>query len=171
MPQAIRWKKNVTTLLPFLISAMIILGFPGGSEVKAAACFCLQCKRPGFHPWVGKIPWRRKWQPTPVLLPGKSHWRRSLVGYSPQGRKESDTTERLHFHFHVCVHSAIQSCPALRPHGLVPWTYYVCSLIYINIRNKIYYLGRGYFCWKGEINTTVTISDLLIKNKKNKSFS
>ena len=45
-------------------------------------------------------PWRRKWQPTPVFLPGESHGRRSLVGYSPQGRKKSDTTERLHFHFH-----------------------------------------------------------------------
>ena len=43
--------------------------------------------------------WRRQWQPTPVLLPGKSHGRRNLVGYSPWGRKESDTTERLHFHF------------------------------------------------------------------------
>ena len=43
--------------------------------------------------------WRRKWQPTTVLLPGKSHGWRSLVGYSPWGRKESDTTERLHFHF------------------------------------------------------------------------
>ena len=53
----------------------------------------------GFNPWVGKIPRRRKWQPTPVLLSGKSHGRRSLVGYSPWGRKESDTTERLHFHF------------------------------------------------------------------------
>ena len=41
--------------------------------------------------------WRRKWQPTPVLLPGKSHGPRSLVGYSPWGRKESDTTEQLHF--------------------------------------------------------------------------
>ena len=60
---------------------------------------CLQCGRPGFDPWVGKIPWRRKWQSTPVLLPGKSHGQRSLVGYSPWGRKESDTTERLHFHF------------------------------------------------------------------------
>ena len=47
--------------------------------------------------WVGKIPWRRKWQPTPVLLPRKFHGWRSLVGYSPWGRKESDTTERLHF--------------------------------------------------------------------------
>ena len=40
--------------------------------------------------------WRRKWQPTPVLLPRKSHGCKSLVGYSPWGRKESDTTERLH---------------------------------------------------------------------------
>ena len=44
-----------------------------------------------------KIPWRRKWQPTPALLPGESHGRRSLVGYSPWGCKESDTTEQLHF--------------------------------------------------------------------------
>ena len=51
----------------------------------------------GFHPWVRKIPWRRKWQPTPVLLPGESHGGRSLVGYSPWGCKDSDTTERLHF--------------------------------------------------------------------------
>ena len=53
--------------------------------------------RPWFDPWVGKISWRRKWQPTPVLLPGKVHGLRSLVGYSPWDRKESDTTERLHF--------------------------------------------------------------------------
>ena len=45
----------------------------------------------------GGLPWRRKWQPGPVLLPGKSHGRRSLVGHNSWGRKESDTTERLHF--------------------------------------------------------------------------
>ena len=56
---------------------------------------CLQCRRPGFDPWVGKIPWRRKWQPTPVSLPGKSHGQRSLVGCSPRGCKESGTTEWL----------------------------------------------------------------------------
>ena len=56
----------------------------------------LQCGRLGFDPWVGKILWRRKWQPTPVLLPGKSHGQRSMVGsYSPWGRKESDMTEQL----------------------------------------------------------------------------
>ena len=56
-----------------------------------------QCKRYGFHPWVGKIPWRRKWQPTPVFLSGESHGHRSLVDYSPWGHKELDTTEQLSF--------------------------------------------------------------------------
>ena len=58
---------------------------------------CPQWGRPGFNPWVGKIPWRRKWQPTAVFLPGKFHGLRSLVGYSPWGQKESDTTQWLHF--------------------------------------------------------------------------
>ena len=52
---------------------------------------CLQCKshrKHGFDPWVGKIPWSRKQQPTPILLPGKSHGQRSLAGYSPCGCKE-----------------------------------------------------------------------------------
>ena len=49
----------------------------------------------GFYLWVGKIPWRRKWQPTPVSLPGKSHGQRSLVGCSPWGCKELGTTEQL----------------------------------------------------------------------------
>ena len=52
-----------------------------------------------FNPWVRKIPRRRQWHATPVLLPGKSHGWRSLVGCSPWGHTESDTTEQLHFHF------------------------------------------------------------------------
>ena len=47
------------------------------------------------EPWVGKTPWRRAWQPTPVFLAGKSHGQRSLTGYTPEGCKEWDTTERL----------------------------------------------------------------------------
>ena len=57
----------------------------------------------GSIPVSGKIPWRRAWQPTPVFLPGESYGQRSLVGYSPWGRKESDMTERLHFHFHLNI--------------------------------------------------------------------
>ena len=60
--------------------------------VKNSAC---QCRRPWFNPWVGKIPWRRKWQPTPVFLPREFEGQRSLVGYGPWGLKESDTTEQL----------------------------------------------------------------------------
>ena len=68
--------------------------FPGGSDGKSV---CLQCGRPGFDPWVRKIPWRRKWQPSSVLLPGKSHGQKNLVGYNPWCHKESDTSEWLHF--------------------------------------------------------------------------
>ena len=68
----------------------VLLRFPWWLRESSV---CLRCRRPGFDPWVGKIPWRRKWQPTPVLLPGKSHGQRSLVGYSPWGHEESDTTE------------------------------------------------------------------------------
>ena len=56
---------------------------------------CRRQRRHGFSPWVGKIPWRRAWQPTPGFLPAKSHGQRSLVGYSPWGYKELDTTEWL----------------------------------------------------------------------------
>ena len=57
-----------------------------------------------FHLTMIIVEWRRQWHPTPVLLPGKSHGWRSLVGCSPWGREESDTTERLHFHFSLsCI--------------------------------------------------------------------
>jgi len=75
------------------------MDFPGGSDGKASVY------NVGY---LGSIPWRRKWQSTPVLLPGKSHGQRSLVGYSPWGRKESDTTEQLHFHFH-CVYNTLKA--------------------------------------------------------------
>ena len=68
------------------------LGFPGGLDGKESTC---QCRRPGFDPWVGKIPWRREWQPAPVFLPGESHGQKSVAGYHSRGLKESDTTERL----------------------------------------------------------------------------
>ena len=89
---AIKRFKDLLIDHPENIYALFSWGFSGGSP---------QCGRPGFDPWVGKIPWRRKWQPTPVFLPGESHGRRSLVDYSPWGCKESDTTEWLHFHFPV----------------------------------------------------------------------
>ena len=72
---------------------LLYIGFPSGTSGKESACQCRRCKRSWFDPWVGKIPWRRAWQPTPVFLPGKSHGQRSLAGCSPQGHKELDMTE------------------------------------------------------------------------------
>ena len=72
-----------------------LICFPGGASDKEPSCQCRRCRRPRFDPSVGKILWRREWQPTPVFLPEESHGQRSLVGYSPWCHKESDTTERL----------------------------------------------------------------------------
>ena len=71
-------------------------GFPGGLDSKTPAW---NERDLGSISGLGKIPWKRQWQPTPAFLPGKSHGQRSLVGYSPWGHKELDMTKRLHFHF------------------------------------------------------------------------
>ena len=68
------------------------------SQVHSGEEPTCQCRRHEFSPWVGKIPWRRAWQPTSVFLPGNLHEEGSLAGYSPLGRRESDTTERLNTH-------------------------------------------------------------------------
>ena len=78
--------------------------FNNGSKIFKNACSTLlvtqRLKQFFWHQYFSDfLSWRRKWQPTPVLLPGESHGGRGLVGYSPWGHKELDTTERLHFHF------------------------------------------------------------------------
>ena len=60
-----------------------ITAFNGGPVVIESPCQCKRCKRRLWDPWAGKIPWSRKWQPTPEFLSGKYHWQRSLAGYSP----------------------------------------------------------------------------------------
>ena len=77
----------------------------------------LQCGRPGFSPWVRKIPWRRKWQPTPVLLPGKSHGRSSLWGCSPWGCQESARLSDFTFTF--IQHIFSYCIPVLRYRGFL----------------------------------------------------
>ena len=71
---------------------------PWGHSGKESACQCMRC---GLDHWVGKICWRRKWEPNPVFLPGISHEQRSLMGYNPRVAKELDTTE--HTHTRVCI--------------------------------------------------------------------
>ena len=73
-----------------------VLGLPRWHSGKESACQCRSHRRHGFNPWVGKIPWRRGWQPTPVFLPGESHGQRGLAGYSPWDCKELSMTEHTH---------------------------------------------------------------------------
>ena len=85
--------------------------------------------------------WRRKWQPTPVLLPGKSHGRKSLVGCSPRGRSESGTTERLHFHISLsCIgggHGNPLQCSCLEnPRDGGAWWAAVCGVTQSRTRLK-----------------------------------
>ena len=74
----LNYRISLTSLLPV---------DPGGTSGKEPDCQCRRCKRCTFDLWVGKIPWRRAWQPPPVLLPGESQGQRSLAGYIPQGHK------------------------------------------------------------------------------------
>ena len=82
----VNWQKLTYSLL----LAEHTCGLPSGSVVRD-----LPITQEKFDPWVRKIPWRRKWQPTSVLLPGKFHGQRSLMDYSPWGHKESDMPEWL----------------------------------------------------------------------------
>ena len=72
---------------------VFILGFPGGTSDEEPACQCRRHKRYGFDPWVGTLPWRRAWPPSPVFLPGDFHGQTSLAGYSPWGHKKANMTE------------------------------------------------------------------------------
>ena len=77
-------------------------GFPGGTSGKEPSCQCRRHKRCRFNPWVGKIPWRRAWQPTPVFSPGESHGQNFLVGYIVHGVAQSQTWLKwLSMHIHL----------------------------------------------------------------------
>ena len=105
-------------------------GFPGSASGKEPSCQCRRCSRCGFDPWVRKIPWRRAWQPTPVLLPGESHRQRSLAGYSPSGSKQSDMTE-------MTEHTHMQS---LTPQDACDfWADFLCKRKCVpwNVRHQI----------------------------------
>ena len=78
------------------ILCIFLKGLPRRLNGKESACQFRRHRKQGLDPRVRKTPWSRKWQPTPEFLSGKSHGQRSLVGYSPWGYKESDTTEHAH---------------------------------------------------------------------------
>ena len=79
--------------LTFLVFSLYLHWLPRWYSGKESTCQSRRHKRHGFHLWVEKIPWSRKWQPAPVFLPGKFHGQRNLVGYSPWGCSVLDTIE------------------------------------------------------------------------------
>ena len=89
------WNVSALTIPTVLTPNIWAGGFPRWLSSKEYACQCRRHRRYEFVSWVGKSPWRREWQPTPVFLPGEFHGQRSLAGYSPWGRKEWDMTEWL----------------------------------------------------------------------------
>ena len=98
--------------------------FLGGASGKEPSGQFGRHKRRRFHPCVGKVPWRRTWQPTSEILPGESHGQRSLGGYSPKGRKELDTTEETQ-------HASIKEdcfAPTAKTSGRRQWLAVVQSL-------------------------------------------
>ena len=110
------WYLWVRTLSP----SGLLTRSSGGANGKESTC---QCRRSRINPWVGKIPWKREWQPTPVFLPGKSHGQRSLVSYTPWDHEQLDTTEWLHTHTHTHTHTL--KIPAIEFRSV----YYLVSLI------------------------------------------
>ena len=106
----------------------------------------LQFRRPWCKHCVGRIPWSRKWLPTPAFLHGESHGERSLAGYSPWGHKELDTTEKLTLHFSYQFWGF--KCFLTRPtktfwnrlsHFILCGCLFVCLFLIYNIVNQLYF--------------------------------
>ena len=111
------WKGESETQLKVIFLNFFINVFlkwlSGLKKKKKSTCQYRRCWRCKFDPRVGKTHWRRKWQPTPVLLPKKSHGKRNLVDYSPWGHKELDTAEWVSTHFVLIIHLFMWLCQVL----------------------------------------------------------
>ena len=99
---------------------------------------CLQCERPGFDPWVRKIPWRREQLPTPVFWPGELDGQRSVASYSPWARKESDTNEGLTVSVYIHISPYVH-------------TLFVCHLGIVFYLPIILWYICIFFIWKNHV--------------------
>ena len=116
--------------------------FPGGTSVKEPTCQCRRCKRCGFNPWAGKIPWRRAQQPTPVFLPGEFHGQRSLVGYSALGRKSQTPLKWLSTY--SCMSN--RSCTLGQPGKGECWVCFSCQMFLLHAADFPFVMFfEGYF--------------------------
>ena len=98
---------------------IVTYGVPRWLSGKESSCQCRRYRRLGFDPWVGRIPWSRKWQPTPVVLPGRSHGQRSLMGYGPWGHNKSWTRLKR-------LNSSVDIVACIQHYGVVRVSHAVC---------------------------------------------
>ena len=152
------------------------MGFPGGAGGKEPAFQCRRCKRCQLDPWVGKIPQRRKWQPTPVFLCGESHGQRSLAGCSPQGRPVLDTTKQLSRHAQynwdgnqglrrICT-VLVLKLKKMGIHHIIPYIF-VVAICYILYCKRDVFMGKQVqkLCkldWKEEVNLSLSTDDIIL---------
>ena len=99
------WCSELSYLTTLIAYPHYPVNLPRWLRGKESACQCRRRRRLGFDPWVGKVPWRRKWQPTPVFLSGESRGQRSLVGYSPWSRRvrHDGVTDHIPHPIELCL--------------------------------------------------------------------
>ena len=97
-------------------------GLPRWLIGKEPACQCRSSRRRRFDPWVRRTPWRRKWQPAPVILPGESHGPRSLAGYSPQEAKSWTRLKQLSTHIHT-VRIFYKTCEKINKNSIAKYNW------------------------------------------------
>ena len=122
-------------------------GLPRWCGVKESICQCKTQKRSRLDLWVGKTPWSRKWQPTPIFLPRKFHEQRRLVGYCPRGCKESDATEWLNMHVHIqsLSKNCIYSYPSLFPYTEMKRNDdFICRSLDLSFKLKASWTNNGH---------------------------
>ena len=105
----ILYKIENISFVRFLQGTKVTRGFPGGASDKESTCQCRRLERCGFDSYVGKTPWSRKWQPTPVFVPGKFHGQRSLAGYSPWCHRVRQDSAIEHPHTHKHTHKMLSN--------------------------------------------------------------
>ena len=123
----------------------INLSFPGGANGKEPTCQCRRHKRCGFNPWVRKILWMRKQQPTTVTLPGEAHGERSLAGYSPYDGKESG------YNWSMCVCKQLE-----KTDFLLFWSGSIISIILL-------YKFFLFFTFKGILSYSIDTESFMLK--------
>ena len=129
-------------------SWMTVDGLPQWLSGKESAC---QRWRRGFDHWVRKIPWRSKWQPTPVVLPGESHGQRSLACYSPWGHKELDTTWWINNNSRYWAFFLILTC---HPYKILAK---LSVHIFYLFLNQVYFLIVCFKKWKWKLLSRVLL--------------